>query len=241
MVWDKVLEAWDGWSKFIAPAPAIWLYPPDEIDVDVTVVFRGDGFMTYSQPAYSSGWHVTVDPTSPFRNCSERYIAGPSFGFLDYDGFRDGRFQRQRGWCIARDELLAWQRRTLPQLGYTESEIEDVNYTYGRLLIERRYPEAYFNVYPQDKEILDACVTLSIDPAPDTVHRLWLYFVPTDERSELPAPNLQPISRKGFTVVELGFLSDLEIIDEALPSAMRRAKSAGRLLSGIRERSFDRA
>jgi hypothetical protein len=79
----------------------------------------------------------------------------------------------------------------------------------------------------------------TVDPAPDSIHRLWLYFGPIDEPADLPEPNVEPLTRDGFTVVELGFLSDVEVADEALPEVTRGTKTAGRLLSGVRDIASD--
>jgi hypothetical protein len=199
-------------------APAIWLYPEHECDVVVRLAFHSEGFMTTSRPNYNSCWHIHVDPSAPFDWRTKTYFGdGPRYPFLDYDGFREGDFQRESGWLVPKDRLMAWQREHLSKLGYTEAEIDDVNYSYGRLLLEQRYEEKYFVVYPQAQMTVDRSVTLHISPSPDTLHRMWLYFVPTDAPPPLKEPVLVPIKRTGFTVVELGVLTDFELADSNLP------------------------
>jgi hypothetical protein len=215
-------------------APAIWIYTKAEKDFKVKLTFAGEGFMTSSTPEYNDCWRIKVNPKAPFYRYSSSYDSDPAdpdtFPFLDYDGFRAGKFQREAGWCIENSTLLDWQREELPKLGFTENEIDDVNYTYGRMLLERRYEEKYFAVYPQTEEIVDQSVALSIEPTPQSLYRLWLYFVPTNRILEVRAPQLKKIVRNGVTVVELAYLTDREIPKVTAGSLL--ARSAGKETRG---------
>lgn len=191
--------------------PAIWLYPPDERDVVLSLTFRGDGFMTTSAPAYNDRWRIHVDPSQPFNRYSSTFVDDAWVPHLDYDGFRDGKFQTAEGWCIEQSELLDWQRSTLREIGFLPAEIDEANIDYGRMLLSRKYKQKYFAVYPQVGELVDESVALDVQPRPDTVYRLWLYFVPVTNKIHLAAPRVPRIERKGFTVVELAYLSDREI------------------------------
>jgi hypothetical protein len=124
------------------------------------------------------------------------------------------------GRLIAKSDLLAWQRQTLAELGFLENEIDDVNSSYGRGLLEAGYHQTHFAVYPQQGPTVDASVSLTVTPKPDYVYRLWLYFVPTSHLPTLTPPKLPPIVRRGFTVIELGDLTDQDIPhDELRPHA----------------------
>jgi hypothetical protein len=206
--------------------------------VEVSLKFHNGGFMVMSTPSYNDGWTIHVDPSDPFNKLSETYGQSPSYPFLDYDGFRAGPFQRETGWCVSQHDLLSWQRDKLGTLGFTEAEIDDVNYTYGRHLLERRYPESHFAVYPQEKKIVDASVSLKVDPTPDTVHRLWLYFVPVKEPVSLPEPVIPRLTRNGFTAVELGYLTDHEIPAEVRNRGRFRATNPTSMLGSIRIKSL---
>jgi hypothetical protein len=63
---------------------------------------------------------------------------------------------------------------------------------------------ACYLVYPQ----LDAQVAqmqgLTIDPAPDTLRRLWFVVKPRETCDPLSAPVIEPFVRSGFTAVEWG-------------------------------------
>jgi hypothetical protein len=66
---------------------------------------------------------------------------------------------------------------------------------------------------------------------------MWLYFVPTDTPPPLKEPVLVPIKRTGFTVVELGVLTDFELANSNLPGSLHKAVSTDRVVAGVhRER-----
>jgi hypothetical protein len=198
-------------------SPAIWLYPKEEIDVEVRLQFHGTGFMTSSIPSYNDTWRIHVDPKPPFNRYSSTYVDDPWVPYLDYDGFRDGEFQRAAGWCIHQKDLLNWQRSHLKEIGFTDAEIDDVNYSYGRMLLERQYKEEFFAIYPQDAAIVDTSVSLTVFPRPDSIYRLWLYFVPMTARAvDLRVPHVKKVERHGFSVIELAYLTDREIPSSGL-------------------------
>jgi hypothetical protein len=160
---------------------------------------------------------IRVDPSRPFFKYTEQFGELGEYTFLDYDGFREGDFQTSAGWYVPKANFLAWQRQTLGELGFLENEIDDVNSSYGRGLLEAGYPQSHFAVYPQQGSTLDASVSLTVTPKPDYVYRLWLYIVPTNHSPSLTPPNLPPIVRRGFTVIELGDLTDQDIPSELRP------------------------
>src|SRR6185437_10696707 len=166
-------------------SPAIWLYPKDTdkvLHAELTLTFHGGGFMTSSTPNYNGKWRVDVDPSAPFYRYSSTYTNDTWSPFLDYDGFRSGDFQREAGWVIKQSELLQWQRTHLKEIGYTDAEVDDANYSYGRMLLERKYEEPFFAIYPQNRAIVDSSVSLEVVPEPDSIYRLWLYFVPVSDK-----------------------------------------------------------
>jgi len=196
-------------------SPAIWIYPKKAQDYVVRLSFSGEGFMTVASPDYNDGWRIHVEPTAPFYRYSSLYGDKTKCAFLDYDGFRAGTFQKDFGWCIEQSTLINWQRTQLKEIGFSESEIDDVNYTYGRRLLERRYKDPLFAVYPQETSIVQSSVGLSVSPQPDSIYRLWLYFVPVKVAPPgLKTPNLPKVTRNGVSVVELAYLTDREIPTE---------------------------
>ncbi len=208
--------------------PAIWLYPEDNCDIDLVLKFHGGGFMTASTPPYQAGWRIHVDPTIPFCRYRERYGAQSHHMYLDYDGVREGPFQTDAGWCVKNSDFIPWQRSLLTETGYKESEVDDALYVYGRLLMDLRWPQKYLAVYPQFAGIVDQSVSLEVVPTPATVYRLWFYIIPISEEISLSMPSIPCIHRKGFTLVELGYLTNHDM--DPLPDP---ARTGHRVVSGL--------
>lgn len=215
-------------------SPAIWIYPRDrakEVDVEVDLTFHGVGFMTSSRPNYNEVWRIHIDPKVHFNRFSSTFVDDEWVPYLDYDGFRDGNFQTERGWAVEndKDKLVLWHRTMLAEYGLTETEIDDITYSYVRMLLDRRYKQRYFLVYPQDQAIIDASVSLRVTPKPDSVSRLWLYFVPVDSVPKaLDPPPVRRLTRGDYAVIECAYLTDREIPKEV---ADRSPAKGNRLLS----------
>lgn len=58
-------------------------------------------------------------------------------------------------------------------------------------------------MYPMLTDSVDAAMPVSFSVNPDSIARIWFGFAHHDE-SEIKKPEITPIERKGFTVVEWG-------------------------------------
>jgi|SRR5581483_8946122 len=191
--------------------PAIWLYPERECDADVELEFQGNGFMTVSTPPYQAKWRIQIDPAIPYARYRERYGFQSHHEFLDYDGLREGPYQLTNGWCIRQRDFMAWQRDVLPKCGFSESEIESAVYYYGRMLMDNKYPGDYVTIYPQDTTIVEQSVKLRVAPLPDTVMRMWFYLNFSSVAQKVNKPDIPSFTRRGFVVVEMGFLTRRDV------------------------------
>jgi hypothetical protein len=54
--------------------------------------------------------------------------------------------------------------------------------------------------------LVDSLAPLTIEPKPDSVLRVSLYFKALEEKIDVTPPALSPFERKGFTVTEWGGL-----------------------------------
>jgi hypothetical protein len=207
--------------------PAIWLYPETECDVEVTLTFRGNGFMTVSTPPYQDKWRIHVDPSVPFAKYRERYGFQSRHEFLDYDGMREGPYQTTRGWCIDQADFINWQVKALSDLGFNDAETGSVAYYYGRTFLDHRHPEKYLIICPQETSIVDQSVALTVIPNPTSVYRIWFYLQLSDQKRELEPPLLSKVKRDGFVVTEVGFLTQREV------PVLRASQSGHALLHGL--------
>ena len=69
--------------------------------------------------------------------------------------------------------------------------------------MEKLEPGVDFVMYPQDTANVDVQMPIEIIPVPTNITRIWFGFE-TYEGQVLEVPQVEPIQRGGFTVVEWG-------------------------------------
>ncbi len=108
-------------------------------------------------------------------------------------------FQTEEGFLVPagkRDEVF---RRVLADYGFNEQETADfIEYWSDYLKGGTDYL-----MYPMLTDGVDAAMPVSFSVNPDSITRIWFGFAHHDE-SEIKKPEITPIERKGFTVVEWG-------------------------------------
>jgi hypothetical protein len=159
--------------------------------VDVTLLPADGMSITDSEPEYASGWSVWAEPSG---------LLGGQWDYLFYEATVLWVFQNEEGFAVPAPEIFEWFAAKLPALGLTEDETADfLDYWTAHL----PYAPCY-RVFPQPLAIVEQEVGLVVDPAPDSVLRLWLMIEGATECEDLPAPAVEPFVRAGFTVVEWG-------------------------------------
>lgn len=173
--------------------PNIYLYPTDQTQVDVS--FGIPSLLTVTDPPYKDGWSVTALPNGTL------YLDGQEYGYLFYESETYPDFwQTSEGFVIHADKRETEFRDILTRCGLNERETADFcEFWCSKLEDGRDYA-----MYPQFTQAVDAAMPAEISPQPDTFYRVWFAFVKdgTPERE----PELQAVSRTGFTAVEWGGL-----------------------------------
>ncbi|MDD5306964.1 MAG: carboxypeptidase-like regulatory domain-containing protein [Deltaproteobacteria bacterium] len=176
-------------------APYIYLYPEATTDVRVTLApAPGTGIET-SEPAYGSGWDVIAEPSGRLDG---------TWDYLFYEATVRWVFQEEQGYAVPAADIFGWFADTLPVLGLTADETDDFLAYWTQYL-----PDAScYLVYPQPAERIGLTMGLAIDPAPDSLLRLWLVVRGSDD-CVAPEPwQAAPFDRAGFTAVEWGVVLD---------------------------------
>ena len=172
-----------------ARKPAIYLYPTEDMVVNVEVDVKGLFFNDI--PDYGNGWEVFVT--------KDGIIEG-EYDYLFYEAVLWHTDFPEEGWVVEYNRLENWFDKNLPKLGLNEKETNQfIEYWTQEL------PEAkYYEIKLFDKKFIDENMTLNIEPKPDTVTRLLFHFKALDEMTILEEPTITTPERKGFTVIEWG-------------------------------------
>lgn len=176
-----------------AKKPNIYLYP--ETETEITVTFEKPEYLTSSIPGYTGAWTVTASPDGKLTDA-----VGNSYGYLFYEALvKKKAFQTEEGFLVPADKRDEVFRRVLTDYGFNEQETADfIEYWSDYLTSGEDYV-----MYPILTDGVDAAMPVSFSVNPDSITRIWFGFAHHDG-SEIKKPEITPIERKGFTVVEWG-------------------------------------
>lgn len=175
--------------------PNIYIYPQQQMNLDVNISFPHGGEVTTSIPEYSSGWNdLDIDPSGKIND---------EFTFLFYESQNPDLCQYNKGWIIAQDDLEFFFIKNMVETGFEGQEITDFTDYWIPLL--KNYP--YYVIYPQYNEQLDRMIQLNFSQKPDNILRL-IYTLKglQDNDLVLQEPEIPEFKREGFVVVEWGVI-----------------------------------
>lgn len=172
--------------------PVIYLYPEQETDVRVTLDLAGE--LTCAYPAYSDGWSVRAAPDGTLTDES-----GQTYRYLYWEGTAGAEYDFSEGFCVAGEDTAAFLEQALAALGLTREEANEFIIYWLPRMQENAYNIISFQhaAYTQSAQLL-------IEPAPDTLLRVFMAWKGSGEPVSLPAQELSAPERAGFTAVEWG-------------------------------------
>jgi len=184
-----VAEYEDGVAK-----PIIYLYPEEDMRVDVKLDFEGR--LTHTYPKYNNGWSVfaKTDGTIYDQNGKEYYS-------LYWEGQEKNDFTISEGFVVEGSKTIEFLEKALEALNLNRREANEFIIYWLPQMENNRYNLIHFST----KEYEDMA-KLHISPKPETLIRVMMVFQPLEEKIEIPLQDISKmrVVRKGFTVVEWG-------------------------------------
>ena len=173
--------------------PVIYLYPENEIDVSIKLFYGGTLTCTY--PQYDEGWNVTARPDGTLIDRS----TGKEYSYLFWEGVTDVEYDMSRGFCVRGEDTANFFQEILAKIGLTPREYNEFIVYWLPNMQENEY-----NLVSFQYEAYTANAALDIVPAPDSVLRVFMAYIPLSEATEIEPQEFDAFVRKGFTVVEWG-------------------------------------
>jgi hypothetical protein len=173
----------------IAKKPAIYLYPVEDSFVNVKVDINGK--MIKDIPSYNDGWNVYATKDG---------VINQKYDYLFYEAKLNQLNLPKEGWVVNSEDMGTWFDINLKKLGLNDKEASQ----FKEYWLNELPKSNYYEIKLLDKEFLDNNMALVINPQPDTVIRINLYFKPLKEIEQINEPNIISPTRNGFTVVEWG-------------------------------------
>ena len=178
-------------DDMMAEKPVIYLYPEAITDVSVDLEYNGELFVTY--PQYETEWDVTAYPDGTI------VTDGHEYSYLFWEGRSDIEYDFSEGFVVAGEDTEAFLVAVLQYLGLTPKEYNEFIVYWLPKMIENPY-----NLIAFQEEAYTDNAKLTIDPAPDSIQRVFMAYKPLQESIEIKPQTLERFERSGFTVVEWG-------------------------------------
>jgi len=174
--------------------PNIYMYPPQNTSLKVTIFFPKGGTLITSVPSYNDGWIITVDATGRIDQ---------TYDYLFYESNQPNDWQQTSGWIIEADSLGLFFQTNMAAYGFDSREIKDfTDYWVPRLNKYR-----YYRIYPQEKSIIDNLIQVNYSVNPDYILRLFYAIKGTNEKLNIQNHTvINNFKRDGFYVAEWGVI-----------------------------------
>ncbi len=176
----------------VAYKPVIYLYPEKKTDVSVKLTLDGGLICTY--PKYNDGWKVTALPDGTLIDAKNQ-----TYNYLYWEGETYAKYDMTKGFCVSGEDTAKFLEQALEKLGLTRREANEFIVYWLPLMEQNPY-----NIISFQTDIYTEAAKLDVDPAPDTLIRVFMAWYKTDEYVNLPEQELSAPKRSGFTVVEWG-------------------------------------
>ena len=179
----------------MADKPVIYLYPEKESDVHVELELS-EAELSTTYPKYNDGWDVTAYPDGTLLNKPD----GTHHRYLFWDAVNcSTRFDFSAGFCVAGSDTEQFLKDKLSEIGLTEDELNEFIVYW----LPRMEHNAY-NLIAFQGEAYTNAAKLNITPAPDSLLRVFMTYVPLKQPVEITPQHFESFERNGFTVVEWG-------------------------------------
>ena len=172
--------------------PVIYLYPEEETDISVNLIL--DGRLTCTYPAYNDGWTVTASPDGTLTDAK-----GRTYNYLYWEGETYARYDLSKGFCVKGEDTAVFLEDALEKLGLTRREANEFIVYWLPQMQDNPY-----NIIAFQTDIYTNAAKLAVDPAPDTLIRVFMAWQASDTPVALENQELSAPDRTGFTVIEWG-------------------------------------
>lgn len=206
LYWQDPMGRWSSLiNNDVKPAaecgkPVIYLYPEKTLNVSVEV---GIDRLTKTIPEYKNGWKVSAEPNGQIYNYADKLV----YPYLFWEGQSKGVLNATKGSSVKREDLETFLKDSLDSLGLNSTEKTDfMDFWLSRMLDNK---QEYFFVSFVGTRDFNKVAPLKISPTPDTLIRVFMYYMPLDMPLRTEKQDLKSIDRNGFTVVEWGGTSSV--------------------------------
>ena len=171
--------------------PVIYLYPLEETEVSVSLDIKGE--FTITEPIYENGWTVVAKPNGTLLH------QGKEYPYLFWEAKLQAQFDLNRGFCVAACDTETFLKEKLAYLGLNKKETAE----FLEFWLPKMQQNPY-NLITFQGEEYTSCAPLAVEPAPQSVIRVFMVYQPLQASIEIEPQALQPAAREGYALIEWG-------------------------------------
>ncbi len=179
----------------ICDKPVIYLYSDSVMNVRVSLLPVGELIFTY--PQYNNGWECKVLSGGTIE------VKSKAYNYLFWEGkmeMNTAENKFENGFVVASTELVSFFEEKLTLAGLTSKESADF-ITYW---VPRMKTNSFNKLHFVFNEEYNAIAQLNVQPKPQSMLRLYMYWSKCDESTQLKSQKIPSFNRSGFTLLEWG-------------------------------------
>ena len=174
--------------------PMIYLYPEEKQEVEV--VLKNEKLLTTTYPKYKDSWKVIANPDGTLID----ETSGREYYGLYWEGKNYTKIDMKKGFVVKKENTIKFLEEKLKELGLTDKEAEEFIVYWLPKLEENKYNYIYFAT----TEEVNKYMPLEVNPKPDTVIRILMYYKPLNKKIDVKEQKIKTVQRHGFSLVEWG-------------------------------------
>lgn len=177
--------------------PIIYLYPENEIQLNVKLGYPELATCLYPEYDVKSGWNVLAKPSGDLFNLN----TNRKLYALYYESKNKKEYNvTDEGFIVSREDTVKFLEEKLAILGLNDREAEEFIIYWLPKLQENEYN--YIRFASMDE--INENMPLEFSQQPDTLIRILMTYKGLNTPIQVKEQNLEKIERKGFTAVEWG-------------------------------------
>lgn len=179
----------------ICSKPVIYLYPKEDIEVEVKLNIKGSDPFFY--PKYTDGWKCKAQPDGTLT------IGDNTYNYLFWEALEVNHVMSldlHEGFVVNSENVIPFLEEKLSLAGLTSKEQADFITFWGPIMAQQEYNFVRFEF----NEECDKFAELSITPRPDNIYRIYILTAPVNSDYKVTEQKITRMNRQGFTVLEWG-------------------------------------
>lgn len=177
--------------------PIIYLYPENEIQINVKLGYPELATCVYPEYDLKSGWNVLAKPNGDLID----FNTNRNLYALYYESKNKKEYNvTDEGFVVKREDTVKFLEEKLAILGLNDREAEEFIIYWLPKLQENEYN--YIRFASMDE--INENMPLEFSQQPDTLIRILMTYKGLNAPIQVKEQNLEKIERKGFTAVEWG-------------------------------------